>query len=71
MITYDMMKQRLQSFDHGLDPSFFTQEFWIQKGNQEIKDLKKFEEGREHEDDARRDQGDDQVVAQRAAADRT
>ena len=44
VVTYDMMKQRLQSFDHGLDPSFFTQEFWIQKGDQEIKDLKKFEE---------------------------
>jgi len=35
-VTYDDMKERLQSFDHGLDADFFAQPFWLEKGDNVI-----------------------------------
>ncbi|AYV87047.1 MAG: hypothetical protein Sylvanvirus20_13 [Sylvanvirus sp.] len=46
-VTYDLMKKRLQSFDHALDPSFFEEAFWSEKGDQVIatkEDLQIFKE---------------------------
>ena len=41
-ITYDMLKKRLQSFTHAIDAKFFEQSFWLEKGDQVLKDIEEF-----------------------------